>query len=241
MNVVITGSFGLLVSLLLISCQSNRPKDNPAETVNNAVEVAQNGFDEGTISQLDSLDLLCAGSKLYNKEEWDEQNHCRWALEKRVLGQIPEYAKRNGNSLALQIDNGQWMNFDHDSSDPAKAIYYQFRKHLATPHYYILTQLQSGECHLNWFIDGKKGVRTFFPGHIWKHPVFDVFITGPGDLTDCPKENHLVYFDKSGAIQSKVVKMPGLLADVRWSATAAFLQLTQSDGTSEYRTWVLPG
>ena len=240
MKVLITGAIGLTFSLLLFSCQSKGPTDTNSESANNNIEVAQKGYEDGSVGQLDSLDLLCAASKLYKKEEWDEENHCRWALEKRVLSQIPEYAKRSGDKLSLQVDNGQWLDFVHDSSDPAKARYFQFRKHLATPHYYILTQLQAGECHLNWFVDGKEGARNFFPGQIWKHPVFDVFITGSAALTACPKENHIISFDKSGEIKSKVVKMPGVLVDVKWSAAAAFLQLIQSDGTTEYRTWVLP-
>jgi len=232
---------GLFTSIFLfVSCDTSETGKMSPEMEEKTVEPARAGFASGLVGQLDSLDILCAASKAYNAEEWDERNHCRWALEKKILSQYPEYAKRKDNVLSLQMDDGQWMTLEHNTGDPDNAQYFQLRKYLPGPHHFILTQLRSQECQMHWFVDAKKGDRLFFTGHIWKHPAKDVFITGPGPLANCPAENHLIHFNKSGDIKSQKIKTSGKLTDIRWSPKAAYLKLALSDGTIEYRSWVLP-
>lgn len=196
-------------------------------------------FADAPSGLLDSMDILCANSRLYQAKEWDQLNNCRWALEKQLLAKIPEYAKRKDDLLSLQIDNGQWLALAHEREEPESAKYFQFRKYLPQAHYFIVTQHFANDCPMQWFIDAKTGQKLFFPGTIWQHPQKSVFITGAGDRP-CKEEVHLIHFDRAGEIKFDRLDLESRLKSVKWINNEAILQLKNVTEQQEYRKWVLP-
>lgn len=236
----------LTVSLLLAISSCSNQENNSENKAGAALKAAtakidlEQLFKQSPSGLLDSMDLLCAKSKSYQADAWEELNHCRWALEKKELAKIPEYAKRKDDILSLQIDDGQWMALSHERTPKEQAKYFQFRKYAPQSHSFIITQHFANACPMQWFVDGKNGQRLFFPGTIWAHPNRPVYITGTNGQLDCPSEIYLIHFDRAGKIQSKQLTFKQQLQEVKWTTAEALFQLKDEQGKTEYRKWVLP-
>ena len=239
LKILVFGSF-----LVLLACSAE---------VNQADEVAKSDSSESAVSSelpsifadaqfghLDSMDVLCSRSKAYQQAEWKELNHCRWALEKAILAKIPEYAKRNGDRLSLQMDDGKWMALEHAYDESGEDQFFQFRSYLPNPHIFLITQHLATGCPTQWVIDAKSGQKMFFPGYIWQHPELNVFITGKGPEQACGKEAHLIHFTKAGDIKFEKLKLSGALNQVKWTDTQALFEVIGKEDKLEYRRWVLP-
>jgi len=231
----------LILSVLLTGVSCNTSTDSSkkgTDKTGQADELSPSAleamFKEAPSGLLDSVDILCANSKSYRADQWNELNHCRWALEKQVLEKIPEYAKRKDDLLSLQMDNGHWMALEHVYGEGANSQFYQLRKYLPQPHFFIISQHISSGCTKQWFVDAKSGQKMFFSGDIWKDPASDTYVTIPRKSKNCEADIHVIHFNKAGDIKYKIVKFPDDLKSIKWVDGATILQLEDSTGNMKY-------